>query len=83
MGNYNDLEDKAIGLSAVLGGLAGLAGVALSGKAKREKLQAELKELRYKLSQLKRNLFTRIQNSDEIQKLENRERAILKELNNL
>ncbi|MBD5159641.1 MAG: hypothetical protein HDT23_05290 [Ruminococcus sp.] len=82
MGNYNDLKNKSIGLGGVLAGLATCAGVALSGKAKREKLQAELNNINHELAQ-KQGFFKSVLYADEIEALENRKQAILKELNNL
>ncbi|MDE5834030.1 MAG: hypothetical protein K2H26_00760 [Ruminococcus sp.] len=49
----------------------------------KEALKEELQEVRYKISKLKSDLFTSIHRRDEIQRLERREREIMKQLNNL
>lgn len=84
---YDDLEKKSKAMGAILV-TSTLAIVTKVIKNKqennqREKLQAELNDVRYQLSTLKNDFFKSITHRDEIQRLEKEEQRILKKLKSL
>lgn len=80
---YNDLQKKAVALLGILGTTATATIIAMNKNKQKEALKEELQEVRYKISKLKSDLFTSIYRRDEIQRLERKEKEIMKQLNNL
>lgn len=70
-------------LTTLIIATGGMAIKITNDKKKKEKLKEELNEVRSDLSKKKGNIFKEAWNYNEIERLEERERELIQEINNL